>query len=394
MHGHRDKEKAQLVHNATTLRQSSTRVITALAAIMGFRIWSHDISQAYLQSAGTLLREVYLKPSKEFELSANQLLKLLKPLYGLADSGDYWNFTFANHIKNDLHMSNTAGDLSLFFKFANGKLSGLMGTYVDDSLLAGTKEFLMHTDKTLKKFDSKDREYDNTRFAGVYIETLQDGFKLHQKEYIKRLKNLSTSCSFKEFRSARAQTTWMIHTRPDICCTLNMLAQVTEAKFNKKHVRLLNRTIKNLQSTSTQGLIYQKLDCESLHLKVYSDSSFANNEDLSSQLGYIVLLCDKSNKCNILHFSSHKSRRIVRSVLGGEVYAFADAFDYAYTMRHDLQRILGRNIALQMFTDSKSLFDVITKCSSTTEKRLMIVISTVITAYESFEISEVGFIRS
>ena len=173
-----------------------------------------------------------------------------------------------------------------------------------------------------------------------------------------------------------------------------MLAQVTEAKLNKKHVRLLNRTITNLQSTPTQGLIYQKLDCESLHLKVYSDSSFANNEDLSSQLEYIVLLCDKSNKCNILHFSSHKSRRIVRSVLGGEVYAFADAFDYAYTMRHDLQRLLGRNIALQMFTDSKSLFDVITKCSSTTEKRLMIDISTVRTAYESFEVSEVGFIRS
>ena len=394
MHGQKEKEKSQLVHIATTLRQSSTRVIVSLAAIMGFRIWSHDISQAYLQSAGTLLREVYLKPSKEFELSSNQLLKLLKPLYGLADSGDYWNFTFADHIKKDLHMTNTAGDLSLFFKSAHGKLCGLMGTYVDDSLLAGNHQFVQHTNKTLQKFDSKDREFDNTRFAGVYINTQKNGFLLHQKEYIKRLKKASTSSTFREFRSTRAQTTWMIHTRPDICCTVNMLAQVTEANFNKKHIRLLNKIINQLKSTPTQGLQYQKLDTKSLHLKVYSDSSFANNSDLSSQLGYIVLLCDKFYKCNILHFSSHKSRRIVRSVLGGEVYAFADAFDYAYTMRHDLQSLLGQDIPIQMFTDSKSLFDVITKCSHTTEKRLMIDISTVRKAYENFEISDVGFLGS
>jgi hypothetical protein len=35
------------------------------------------------------MRDVYIKPSAEFELNANQVLKFLRPLYGLADSGDY-----------------------------------------------------------------------------------------------------------------------------------------------------------------------------------------------------------------------------------------------------------------------------------------------------------------
>ena len=73
--------------------------LRALFPCFGFRVWSEYINNSYLQSASKLLRDVYLKPGKEFELPSNHLLKLLHPLYGLADSGDYWNETFASHMK-------------------------------------------------------------------------------------------------------------------------------------------------------------------------------------------------------------------------------------------------------------------------------------------------------
>ena len=63
------------------------------------------------------------------------------------------------------------------------------------------------------------------------------------------------------------------------------------------------------------------------HFRPYADASFATNYHKSSQLGYIVLLADKFENANILHYISHNSKRVASSVLGAETYAFADAFD-------------------------------------------------------------------
>lgn len=393
IHGNQDKEKNQLVHTSSTIKHASTRLLIALAACFGFRIWSQDISQAYLQSAIELLRDIYLKPGKDFEMEGNTLLKLLRPLYGLSDSGDYWHTTFSDHIKNDLDMKETVADYSFFFKKARGKLLGLMGTYVDDTITSGSETFEKETELTSKKFECKKKEYDNFRFAGIYIRKLSEGYSIHQESYIKRLEYLDSKCTFKQFRSARARLTWIQNSRPEIAATVNFLSQCTEKTFTGM-IKLFNDTVRNLQNERSRGLFMRKLDLNTVHVKVFSDAAFANNTDLSSQLGFICLLCDQNDNCNIINFSSHKSRRIVRSVLGGEVYAFADAFDSAYTLKMDLENILERKISLQMFTDSKSLFDIITKCSGTTEKRLLIDIKAVREAYERFEVSDVGFVRS
>ncbi len=50
-------------------------------------------------------------------------------------------------------------------------------------------------------------------------------------------------------------------------------------------------------------------------------------------------------------------------------------------------------VHLKMCTYSESLFDVITKCSQTQEKRLMIDLQAVRDAYQCLEISNIGFVR-
>jgi len=127
---------------------------------------------------------------------------------------------------------------------------------------------------------------------------------------------------------------------------------------------------------------------------VYADASFASNDNGSFQLGCRILLCDSSGACHVLLYTSAKSRRVVRSIMAGEVYAFAKAFDDAFVIKHDLERNYHQHMPLIMLTDSKQLFDVITRASHPTEKRLMVEIAAAREAHNKHEISNVDLLKS
>lgn len=46
--------------------------------------------------------------------------------------------------------------------------------------------------------------------------------------------------------------------------------------------------------------------------------------------------------------SATKQKRVTSSILGGELYALADAFDYGYKIRHDLEQIIEKYIPLKI----------------------------------------------
>lgn len=105
------------------------------------------------------------------------------------------------------------------------------------------------------------------------------------------------------------------------------------------------------------------------------------------------MLCDKDSNTNLLHFARYNSHRVARSVLGAETYEFADAYDDVYCAKCDLEKVLDRRVPLMILTDSKSLFDIITKCSQTKERRLIIDLQSVRDVYACHEITNIGFIR-
>ena len=73
--------------------------------------------------------------------------------------------------------------------------------------------------------------------------------------------------------------------------------------------------------------MYIKLDINILRLLVFTDALFVNNKDLFSQIGYILVLADITNKANIVYWSSIKYKRITRSVLVFELYTMAHRFN-------------------------------------------------------------------
>jgi hypothetical protein len=85
-------------------------------------------------------------------MEPGKMLNLLRPLYGLADSGDYWGMRLTNNLKQDLGMESTIGDPELFFKYIGNRLIGMCATYVDDTLQAGDSKFVKLSEETLRKF--------------------------------------------------------------------------------------------------------------------------------------------------------------------------------------------------------------------------------------------------
>jgi hypothetical protein len=67
------------------------------------------------------------------------------------------------------------------------------------------------------------------------------------------------------------------------------------------NTKALNKRLSWQIENTTRGLKFVKLDINTLQLFAFIDASFANNKDLSSQIGYILVLLDGSNKANIIH---------------------------------------------------------------------------------------------
>ena len=65
----RDSLKSFLLHGPKTLRPISVSILTALAEISYFKIWSTDVKCAYLQAEDQLQRKIYIgQPAIEFHL--------------------------------------------------------------------------------------------------------------------------------------------------------------------------------------------------------------------------------------------------------------------------------------------------------------------------------------
>lgn len=154
----------------------------------------------------------------------------------------------------------------------------------------------------------------------------------------------------------------------------------------------MNRAIRR-RKTKPFLLRIKSMEEKKLHIRVYSDASFGTNIDLSSQIGFIVLLCDQVGNLHVLDYASRKAQRVVRSITGGELYAMTEAFDSSFMIRQDLEEVYGFKVPLQMFTDSRQLFDVVTKGFSTSQPRLMINVAALRESYNRFEIDQLVLVR-
>lgn len=80
--------------------------------------------------------------------------------------------------------------------------------------------------------------------------------------------------------------------------------------------------------------------------------------------------------------------------MAGEIIASSDLFDIAATYASELSEIYSRWIPVQLLTDSKSLFHVISKGSRTPAKPTMLHTAAAREGFRDKDIRDIGLIRS
>jgi hypothetical protein len=123
--GYKDQDKNTIVQSAVLARQSSTRTVVSLAAAHGWDIQTHDVTKAYVQDE-LLQREIYLITPKELQLAPNRMLRLLKHLYGLTDSGNIWFESLMTVLRDHLRMPPLTGIQGSCFVQIMMRFNGLL----------------------------------------------------------------------------------------------------------------------------------------------------------------------------------------------------------------------------------------------------------------------------
>lgn len=83
---------------------------------------------------------------------------------------------------------------------------------------------------------------------------------------------------------------------------------------------------------------------------------------------------DKYSNANIIHWISIKCKKITRSVLAFELYILVLGFDIGVVIKSTINTIFKpkKRISFIICTDSKSLYNLLTKFGINIEKRFLI----------------------
>lgn len=390
-----DNEKLELLTQAPTVQRASQRCRMALiASDQHLMKQLRDGNQAFVQARTKIGRNIFNSPPKVLGYAANILFLVNYPRYGIPESGNHWFYTYHNYHTGTLKMIPSVYDPCLLYtkgcmsiaSTSENNPRGIVCFQTDDTAYGCNNSFHELEEKIRTQFDSKEIEMLTcnrmVKFNGGLLHYDGKIYYVNQPNHISNMKKLvPKSFTAADFISERARGSYIAAIcRPDISFIFSVASQATYP--TERDVKCINKAIEHCQSTTTFGLTFVPLDKNSIVCAVFVDAGFATNADDSSQLGFIMVLMEKHNNISVVYSGSLKSRRIIRSVLGAERFAMVDGFDVASTIRLTVNDILGRIVPLHVYTDSRSLFDSLTKISRTAKKRLLIDLSVLRQSYE------------
>lgn len=168
------------------IRQTSLRILFAMATTNNMQIFQMDAVTAFLQSE--LKEQIYMKQPEGYTDGTDRVCLLKKSIYGLKQAGREWNSTL-DRILRKSGLMRSKFDPCVYL---NEKKSLWIAVYVDDFLFFYKEKNELNEIKQFLNSSLKMKEIGEARECiGIQISITNDGIELSQEKYIKRFDMLN-----------------------------------------------------------------------------------------------------------------------------------------------------------------------------------------------------------
>ena len=404
------KELGTFRSDSPTASLLAFNLVCSTAASKKWKLYAGDAPNAYLQG-DPFQRLLVLRPPHPLpdENLAGKLLIAKSGIYGTRDAGRGFWLKLQRRIHAAGWISHPL-EPALFGLHDGDTLVGIMITHVDDLLYAGAGPVYEKAMNAIKK-EFKLKENTGTfTFCGKQI-IQDDTFTIYvgqedaanSLEFIDitpaRRKQFIATCTAEEVSEIRrvvGAVGWIARqTRPDLLAATSLLAQSLSGPKVLDIVGA-NSLVKNAIENAKFQLVFKscaEIDYSSCRILGSSDAAFANavkdGDKLKSQAGYVLGVRAKDGDAlHFLEFSTGTVKRTCRSTLAAEANGLVSAVEAADYLRSVILALNNPNMVLsdlmdrgdvlpvQVYTDARSVYDVVLKDTSRPQdKRLRVVIA-------------------
>jgi hypothetical protein len=290
-------------------RMKSMRLLFALAAQEGWRVHHMDVKLAFLN--GDIKDEVYEHQPPGFVIPGKKgkVLHLRKALYSLRQAPRAWNAKLDSTLKG-MGFGQSPHEAATYW-WGNGVNTLLVGVYVDDLVITGSKDAKVAAFKEEMKAAFQMSDLGLLSFyLGIEVHQGDSGFTLRQTAYAKRVVELAglTDCNLAlppmerlklshdnmmeevdatQYRRLVGSLRYLAHTQPNLAFSIGYVSWFMQGPTTE-HQQAMKRIIRYVARTLDHGLYYPRCPGES-HLVGYSNHA----HDISKSMSGILFFFGK-----------------------------------------------------------------------------------------------------
>eukprot|EP00435_Cladocopium_sp_Y103_P016924 s2219_g4.t1 len=400
LRGHHDPDLVQKVLSgkchSPTLSQFSRNILLQLIVSHRWTMKLGDIKGAFLEAdvkeqlmANPVFAE--LPPGGVPGVEKGSLIQVTGNIYGANDAPHNWYVEFDTEAQH-AGFTRSKFDSCLYFCYgASGKLEGVLGAHVDDTITGGAGERYDQAISQLRaRFPFRKWREGQGEFLGVVYTQCPSTKEITfcQEEYAKHIQPIrisrercrmpwkaATAQEIASLRAVNGALGWLSsQSRPDLSVQTSMSQQV----FPNPTVQDLlqaNQAVRRARQHADMTMRVPYIPPDKLTVVFWSDAAFANHVDHRTQGGWLLGLTSKDMSSGVdvplscIGWKSYRLPRVVSSTLGGESQSYAsasgvaewcllilaEALDSPFSLRA-IDEVLTRRSPIGI-TDCRSLYD-------------------------------------